>query len=101
MPAPVRIGSDVDRQLAQQHQDRDEADDDGHQPRQNPAERRRAPLPFEVGRRLTPRELELQVLDRQIRRADHDERADDDEDEVDAVRDQPVRQQPQIPTAAR
>ena len=38
----------VDRQLAQQHQDRDEPHGDRDQPRQDAAERAGAPLPLEI-----------------------------------------------------
>ena len=88
----------VDRQLAQEHQDCDEADRRRHQAGQNAAERRRAPLPFEIGFRVPAPQLELQMLDRQVRRAHDDEGADRDDDEVDAVRQQPVAEEPWIPS---
>ena len=49
----------------------------------------RAPLPLEIGRRVPPAELELQVLDGQVGRAHDDERAGEDDDDVDAVRQRP------------
>ena len=88
---------DVDRQLAQQHEHGDESDGDRHQAREDTAERRRAPLPLEVGFRVTPSELVLQMLDREVRRADDDEGAGDDDGEVHAVADQPVAEQPRVP----
>ncbi len=42
-------------------------------------------------------ELELQVLDREVRRAHDDEGADENDREVDAVHDQPAAEQPRIP----
>ena len=62
-------------QLAQQHQHRDEPDDRRDQAGEDAAERRRAPLPLEIGGRVPPRQLELQMLDREIGGADDDVRS--------------------------
>ena len=55
------------------------ATDDRDHARQDAAERRGAALPFEIAGAVPPRQLELQVLDGEIRRAHDDERADDDD----------------------
>ena len=70
MPAPVRIGTTSIDSSRSSIRIATKPTVRRHQARQDAAERRRAPLPFEVGRRVPPRQLELQVLDRQVRGAD-------------------------------
>src|SRR5262245_17290248 len=88
---------DVDGQLAHHHQDPDEHDRDRDQAGEDAAERRGTPLPFEIGRRVAPRELELQVVDRQVGRAHDDEGADQDDGHVDAMRHGPVQEIARLP----
>ena len=80
---------DVERQLAQQHQDGDEADRRRDQARQDAAQRRRAPLPLEIGGACRRDSLNCRCSISEVRDADHGERARQDHDDVDAVGDEP------------
>jgi hypothetical protein len=87
----------VDGQLTEHHQDPDEPRRHAHDIRENPPERRRSSLPFEIGLRVPVADLVLQVLDRQLRRVHHDYETDDNDDEVDAVDEEPAAEQARIP----
>ena len=86
MPAPVRIGSTSIASSRSSIRIATNPTTDRHHARQNAAERRGAPLPFEVGLDVMPADLELQMLDRQVGGANDDVGAGDDDDDVDPVR---------------
>ena len=103
-PGDARAGQDrhdVDRSSRSSIRIATKPTVDRHQAGENAAERGGAPLPFEVGGRVAPRQLELEMLDREIRGADHDERAGEDDDDVDAVRQPPSARAAADPSAAR